>query len=382
MNKDKIISYIIIAISFMSFIFCAIYFHNSQNKDTNDVVMSEENIPFLETTSYYKAKVLDVKSEVLTEKEIDQELEVEILEGGLKGEKIIIKNSSVLDIDKSHAFTKGDTIVLTNYNEGEYFVNDHLRINGLIISLLILMITIIYFARMRGIGAILGLLFSVLVLIYYIVPGIVSGSNITIITLFGIFIISGISVFLAHGISKKTNIIWISVISTLLIAIGLSHLFVELNSLFGRASDVGFSFYAGDYSFISLKGLLLAGLVIGVFGVLTDVSSTQVAAIWQLKKANPNLTMKELYNMGSLIGREHIASLVNTLVLVYVGSSLPLFIVIMGADPVPLWAIINSEMVAEEVIRGIVGSVSLILGVPISNFFASYFVSRDQDSFK
>jgi uncharacterized membrane protein len=378
MRKDRIISFIIISISLVVFFF-HVFFPSGEKTEKKISLYDEQNFSYYEETSFYKGRVLKVEHEDIDYQSADQKLKVEILNNDFIGKEFLVDNRAVLDIDKSHIFKEGDDVLLTTTDKRTFYVGDHLRQNGLILALFIFIATILYFGRMRGIGAIFGLGFSFLVLIYYIIPRIISGEEIIKVTLIGILIISGVSIFLAHGISRKANVIWLSAVVTLLVAIFLSHFFVETTNLFGRGSDVDFSFSFGEYSHISLKGLLFAGLVIGVFGVITDVVSTQTAAIWQIKRANPNLGRKELYQRGILVGREHIASLVNTLILVYVGASLPLFIIVMGIEHTPLWVMINGEIIAEEVIRAITGSVSLILGVPISSFFASYFVSKQKE---
>lgn len=376
MSKDKIISFAIIVTSLIAFFFYALSFSQAEIEEEIDF-HDEEGMSYLfDTTYYYGGKVVGVERENNAEhKSVDQKLRVKMLDGDLDGKELLIHHRTILDSDRSHLFKEGDSIVLTTTDKSDFYVDDHLRKGGLMLSLLVFVAVILYFGRKRGVGAICGLGFSFLVLIYYIIPGIISGKEIIKITLIGILIISGVSIFLAHGVGKKTNVIWLGTVVTLLIAIFLSHFFVEITSLFGRGSGMGLSFYFGEYSHISLKGLLLAGLIIGVFGVITDVVSTQTAAIWQIKRAKPELGRKELYQRGILVGREHVASLVNTLVLIYVGASLPFFIVIMGIEHTPMWVMLNSELIAEEVIRTIVGSISLILGVPISSFFASYFLT-------
>ncbi len=383
MKKENLISFFVISISLIAFFLCA-FFSSGIRVDEEIVLYEEESVFHQSEVSFYKGRVLRVEHEEIGYQHEDagyqsvkQELKVEVLDGDFTGKVFLVEHGSIFDLDKSNVFKEGDIVVLRTIDESNFYISDHLRRNGLILSLFIFLIAILYFGRMRGLGAICGLGFSFLVLINYIVPAIITGEEIIKVALTGILIISGVSIFLAHGIGKKANVIWLSTVITLLIAIFLSHFFVEITSLFGRGNDVGLSFHYGEYSHISLQGLLLAGLVIGVFGVITDVASTQTAAIWQIKRANPELEMKELYQRGTLVGREHIASLVNTLILVYVGASLPFLLLIMGIDHTPLWVMLNSEFVAEEVIRAIVGSVSLILGVPVSSFFASYFAGKE-----
>ncbi len=370
MTKSKISSGIIIIFSLIAFFFLLI---KSSNLETQSVF---EDHSYKEDISYYKGIVTEIEYERIEEDYITQEIKVEITSKERLGEIVSVSQEGILDLDMSHRYKRGDNIILSSIEGEAFYIVDYSRNKGLFLLFILFIVAILYFGRIRGAGAILGLAFSVLVLIYYILPNILSGKSPVLVILIGVLVISGVSVFLAHGISKRTNVVYLSTMVTLIISILLSYFSIEIATLFGRGSDVAFSFQFGQYSDISLKGLFLAGLMIGILGILTDVTATQTAVIWEIKDANPKLTTKELYKKGLLVGREHIASLVNTLVLVYVGASFPLLIIITGADYMPLWVILNSEPIAEEIVRAIIGSISLILAVPISSFFASYFAVR------
>jgi len=125
-----------------------------------------------------------------------------------------------------------------------------------------------------------------------------------------------------------------------------------------------------------MRGLLMAGIIIGVLGVLDDVTVSQAAIVAQLRKANPNLSSAELYKRAMQVGHDHISSVVNTLILVYTGASLPLLLLFNDAAR-PFAEIVNYEPIAEEIIRTLVGSIGLILAVPISTLLASWFVDAE-----
>jgi uncharacterized membrane protein len=112
-------------------------------------------------------------------------------------------------------------------------------------------------------------------------------------------------------------------------------------------------------------------------GALNDVTTTQAATVFELGAANPSFDMKELARRGFLVGREHIVSLVNTIVLAYAGTSLIVFIFLnLNPSNAPLWVMLNSELIAEEVIRTVAGSFGLILAVPIATLISAWLVTR------
>ncbi len=309
-----------------------------------------------------------------------QLIKARITKGEDKGKIINFNNEGIKELDRLKQLENNQKIVLLKLtredNSVEYFLHDYDRSSSLIIVLIFFIALILYFGRKRGLGSILGLIFSIVVLILYIAPAIVAGQNPLQITLIGSFLIATGSLFLAHGFNRQTLLTWLSTIITLSIAIFLSHIFTNVSYLYGLGSEEALYLQFGQYAHINLRGLLLAGIVIGTLGILDDVTATQTAVIWELKKTNPNLKFKELYQKSLKVGREHIASLVNTLALAYAGAALPLFIILYVNKSVPLWLKINSEPIAEEIVRTIVGSSALILAVPIASALASYFISK------
>lgn len=334
---------------------------------------------------YIRAKVIEIieEKEEITEGNYlltTQIIEAKISKGENKGEIIIFNNEGIKELDRLKKLENNQKIVLLKLtredNSVDYFLHDYDRSSSLIIVLIFFIALILYFGRKRGLGSILGLAFSVAILVLYIAPAIVAGSNPLQVTLIGSFLIATGSLFLAHGFNRQTLLTWLSTLITLSIAIGLAYLLTDFSYLNGLGSDDALYLQFGEYAHINLKGLLLAGIVIGTLGVLDDVTATQTAVIWELKKENPNLKFKELYQKSLKVGREHIASLVNTLALAYAGAALPLFIILYVNKSVPFWLKINSEPIAEEIIRTIVGSSALILAVPIASALAAYFISK------
>jgi uncharacterized membrane protein len=156
----------------------------------------------------------------------------------------------------------------------------------------------------------------------------------------------------------------------------LATLFVNLSQLTGFTSEEAGFLQAYKPGLINMKGLLLSGIIIGVLGVLDDITISQSAIVEQLKKANQKLKPIELYQKAMSVGRDHIASMINTLILVYTGAALPLLLLFID-NPHPFSQVINYEIIADEVVRTLVGSIGLILAVPITTLLAVWFVSKN-----
>ena len=126
---------------------------------------------------------------------------------------------------------------------------------------------------------------------------------------------------------------------------------------------------------VSLSGLMLAGVVIGSLGVLNDVTVTQASAVWEIHGANPTRPFGDLYRSGMRVGRDHIASTVYTLVLAYAGASLSLLILFTVADQ-PIANVVTGDLVAQEIVRTLVGSIGLVSAVPITTALAAFVADR------
>jgi uncharacterized membrane protein len=148
---------------------------------------------------------------------------------------------------------------------------------------------------------------------------------------------------------------------------------VEVARLTGLTSEETVQLQTFDPT-LNFSGLVLAGVVVAGLGVLNDVTITQASAIWQLKEVNPGLGWRQLYRRGMAVGRDHIASTVYTLVFAYTGAALPVLL-LFEIYHQPFWTILTSSAVAEEVIRTLVGSIALVLAVPVTTAVGAFFAT-------
>ena len=335
--------------------------------------------------TYYRArveKILEQGVQKLNDISIPyQRVEVTILDGTLKGRTVVIDHGSIFTIDKQRFVSKGQTVVLafTTDQQGArlFQIVDNYRLNTLVPFLGIFILVVILLSGWRGVGSILGMIISVGVISLFIVPQILNGSDPLFISIVGCLIIMISTIYLAHGFSKQTTIALISTFLTLLFTGIISTIMVKLTRLSGLGSEDAYSLKLGAQSIANFKGLFLGGILIGALGVLDDVTTGLTASIVELSQANPSLSFYKLTHAGLRVGREHIASLVNTLVLAYAGASLPIFItLIINPNSYPLWSILNSEMIIEEIVRTLSGSFGLVLAVPLTTILSALYFTR------
>lgn len=249
------------------------------------------------------------------------------------------------------------------------FFYDFERSTPLLLLLLVFVAAIVVLGRWRGAGALAGLAASLVVIVVFLLPALLEGSNAVAVALVAAGIIAFIALFLAHGFNLATAAALLASIASLAITAVLAWLFVVTSKLSGLADEtVGYLGALG--SDINPQGLLLAGVVIGSLGVLDDVTVTQVSAVWELKHTKPDADFAELYDRAVRIGRDHISSTVNTLFLAYAGASLPLLLLFREAGQ-SLSSVATREIVAVEVVRALVGSIGLVASVPISTALAA-----------
>lgn len=309
-----------------------------------------------------------------------QKLQVKIKSGPEKGTTLEFEHGKQFAIQSSQLLKKGDQIVLGKTYKvngtSSYFVADILRLPAMAVLGFIFIGLVVAVAGRRGLSAFAGLAISIAVLMYFVVPKILGGSNPVLISLVGAGFIAVVSIYLAHGFSRQTSIALLSTLVTLVIAVLLSWLFVTLMKMSGTGSEQAYLLQLGRADPLDLRGLLLGGIIIGVLGVLDDVTTAQTAAVVELESANPNLSRAELYRRGLRIGSEHILSLVNTLVLAYAGAALPIFLFFELNTTLPTWFILNGEFLSEEIVRTLVGSVTLVLAVPLATFIAATVLTK------
>ncbi len=306
-----------------------------------------------------------------------QMLDVRIEEGKEAGDIREVDYINQLVRGAPQRLQEGEAVVLVRSDlDGEvtYEVYEPYRLNSLLWLVVLFVGLAVIISGWRGLSALIGLTATLFILIKWVIPGIVAGGNPLLISFGGAVAIAMISIYLSHGFSKRTTLAVLSTLFTLCLSLLMAVLAVRFATLFGMGSEE--TVYLSSFGDFDLRGLLLGAIVIGTLGVLDDITTTQVAAVEELHKANHRLSLKQLYHRGFSVGKEHIASMINTLVIAYVGASFPVFLLITKS-PQPLWVILNNEYLAEEIVRTLVGSATLILAVPVATgLAAAYFTKR------
>jgi uncharacterized membrane protein len=282
------------------------------------------------------------------------------------------------DIAKSHGVKPGDNIRYLNLSQAQgasadqgapaYVFVDFVRTLPIIFLALLYAVVVIAVARWRGLRALIGLVGAYVVLVSFMLPGLVEGKPPLLLALVGSTVIMIGVLYFAHGFSARTSTALLGTMFGLGITSLLAAWATDAANLAGVGShDAATLTNISDN--ISISGIILCGLIISGLGVLNDVTITQSSAVWELWELAPETSARQLFSSAMRIGRDHIASTVYTIAFAYAGAALPVLILVMLYER-PLGDALTSAELSEEVIRTLVGSVGLVLAVPVTTLIA------------
>ncbi|MCW7941899.1 membrane protein [Streptomyces hygroscopicus] len=288
--------------------------------------------------------------------------------------------TEIVQPDQSRQLHEGEKVVAAYEPSApkdlQYSVTDVNRKFPMALLAGIFAVAVVVVGRIRGVMALVALAVSFLLLNLFVLPAILQGSNPLLVAVVGSSAIMLIALYMCHGLSARTSVAVLGTLISLSLIGVLGSQFIGWAALTGNTDD-NTGLIHGLYPHIDMSGLLLAGVIIGSLGVLDDVTVTQTSAVWELHEANPTMGWRGLYRAGIRIGRDHIASVVNTLVLAYAGAALPLLLLFSIAQS-SVAAVADSELVAEEIVRTLVGSIGLVASVPVTTALAALVVAADR----
>jgi len=296
-------------------------------------------------------------------------------------EEVTVENN-ILGTRPALKLREGDHVVLERLQKSDgsvdYLLKEQYRLPRIVWLIGIFVLAAVALGGWTGFSSIAGLFVSIGILSAFVIPRIIAGDEPLLTCFLGAIAIACTSLYLAHGFYRRTSVALLSTLLTLCASALTSVVFVRAGKLFGMGSEESLYLQMGQLQNIDLRGLLLGGIVIGCLGVLDDITTAQTAAVDEIRKANPSMSAHDLRKAGLSVGKEHIASLINTLALAYIGTSLPLLLLLQSPSnqSFPLWVTLNGEFLAEEIVRTLVGSMTLLFAVPISTWLATLLLTE------
>jgi uncharacterized membrane protein len=273
----------------------------------------------------------------------------------------------------------GDDVLLVHTigpkEESIYYVTDHVRTDSILFLFLIFVSTVVLISRKAGLLSLLGMGYSFLIIFKFLLPQLYAGNNPILISLLSVMLIAPVTFVLSHGFNQKTfTALGATIISLTLTSI-LALIFINYSHLSGFGSEEAYFLQLAQGT-LNIKGIFLAGIIIGTLGILDDATVTQTSIVAQLKATTRDLRGFDLFGNAMAVGHDHIASTVNTLILVYTGASLPLLLLFIQSNE-SFITVLNNQIIAEEIVTMLVSSIGLIISIPIATMMAVHFVSKE-----
>ena len=267
-------------------------------------------------------------------------------------------------------------VIQSDVEGAEHFVAQPRRTRGLALIAALFVGLVLIIARGQGARALTGMLASLAIIIGFMVPQILNGSDPVAIGLLGALFILAVTLFVSHGVNRKSLSAFAGIMCALVLVAILATLSVHGLGLTGLGSEEIFYLNVESDVRLNIIGLLTAGIIIAAIGVLDDVGVTQASTVWELARADASLRGRKLFRRAMVVGRDHIAAVTNTLVLAYVGAALPLVLLLhLARFPIPF--VLSGDVLAEEILLTLLSSIGLVLAVPLTTAIAVALVSGD-----
>jgi uncharacterized membrane protein len=338
----------------------------------------------VQPNTYVDATVRSIDDDTCQDPEIDapgecQVVTAELTSGDDAGDTIDFEVlATQFDIPE---LAPGDEVVLldvaTSPPRYRYSFVDFQRSTPLLWLAAAFAVVVVAFGRWQGVRALVGLAASAAVLMAFLVPSLLRDEPAVPVALAATVVIAFIALYLAHGVNLGTTVALAGTLLSLALTSALAFAAAAATNLTGLADGRAQTLRVTAEA-LDLRGLLVAGIVVGALGVLDDVTVSQVSIVAALRRANPGLSARLLYGEATRVGRDHVASTVNTLVLAYAGASLPLLLFFTQGDQ-PVGRLITSEVISVEIVRMLVGSIGLVASVPITTALAAVVLGPTDD---
>lgn len=325
---------------------------------------------------------LDVVTGAVKEKV--QEVVVEITEGDYIGDEFTTNYVLSYDIEGkilAYELNEGDKVSVQIIEDADGTITvtvlDVVRANYIVIMFVLFLVSVIFIGGRKGVKAILGLLYTILLIYFVMIRGIFKGDNAIINSIITtILVIVGTFIIIGDGINKKILTAALGTVGGVLSAGIMALIFNNLAKLTGAGEDaIQLSINMTSTTF-NFREVLFAGILVSALGACMDVGMSIASSLDEIKMKNPDITWRELLKSGMNIGRDVIGTMTNTLILAYVGGSLTLILLFMACD-MNMYEILNKETIAEQIISAIAGSMGVVYTVPITSLIYSV-LNRDQ----
>lgn len=312
----------------------------------------------------------------------DQMLIIEIREGELKGQKVDAINHLIGKLEIDSYYVNGDKIIAAILLDGDKIIGakavEKDRQNGVMLMFVVFVISLIIFAGIIGLKALLSFFASLVLIWYFLIPGLLSGGNPLLYVVIVILLLSAVIIFAVAGFSKKGVTAFLGTISGLFLMLGLTMCFGDILSLNGMTAPYAETLLFSGHLGLDMKKIFYAAVIIGASGAAMDIAMDVAASMEEIKLKKPDIGFRELVESGFNVGKAVIGTMTTTLLLAYSGGYLTLLMLFISKNS-SFIRIINLKIVAAEIMRTIVGSIGLVLVAPLTAVIAGWIYCLHND---
>jgi uncharacterized membrane protein len=341
---------------------------------------AQENIP-QEQRTRYKAKVISVGAKKVSNipgtdtAHTYQAISVEILNKDKKGQQVNVENDYT-ELSVGNIFYLDHSVL--EGGEEIYTVGEVYRLNTIIVLAVLFFVLVFVLGGKQGILSLMSLVGSFFAIIYILFPGIIAGYNPILISGLLAVCILFLVMYVTHGFNRMTTAAFLGCFATISITIVLSYLAVVYAKLSGFSTDESIYLNFNTKGTLDFQGLLLGAIIIGVIGIIDDIAITQASVVAELRSLKEKMSTQEVFLRAMRVGRNHMGAVVNSLVLAYTGAALPLLLLIYSSNIATI-ELLNQEVIATELVRTLVGSIGLVLAVPITTIISVLLINKNTD---
>lgn len=308
-----------------------------------------------------------------------QVVKVRVLEGDYEGKEYLVENNLGDNEYYNIRVREGQEIILMldkTSDTMQVHISSYVRDKYEMYIIGLFLILLILIGRVKGIKSIVTLGATILVILKFMLPLIITGTSPILVSVIASIIITIFTLFVVSGVNEKSMSAIIGTLAGVLLSATIAYTVGKMASLTGLNSEESamLLYLPGDID-LNLQGILFAGIVIGTLGAVMDVSMSISSSMHEIKSVKPDITIKKLIGSGMNVGRDIMGTMTNTLILAYTGASLPIMMIFTAYDST-MTDILNLDVIATEIIRAITGSIGIVLTIPITAVIAGILFGR------
>ena len=327
----------------------------------------------------------DVADGLQNENNVKQKVQIKVLTGKFKGTVQTLDNMLTGNPAYDISLNKGDKVVLhleaknTEVNSADdvdFFIADVKRDYSLEAFAALFMILLVIIGRKKGVFSLVSIIATISLMFFVLVPLILHGVNPVVSAVVVGILSTIITIYLVGGFNSKSSAAIIGTGLSLIFAGGMSLAAIWMARLTGFAGEESMFLYSTRPD-LSFKGILAASMIIAALGALMDTGVSIASSVNEIYETDKKLTVNQLFKSGMNIGKDIIGTMSNTLILVYLGSALPL---VLLSNNIDLQKFFNLNQVSTEILSALIGSISILACVPLTAIIAAYLIKRQKEN--